>query len=257
MNRIPSTAARVACFLFALLILCQVLYPQAPAAWNIRLTALTVFLFLGASVAASWHRSGPRFALSLAGFAFLVGLGSEILGVHTGFPFSTYWYTDALQPQLFEVPILIPLAWAMMAYPAWRIGELIGNRPLTRAIAAAGALAAWDVALDPQMVGQGLWIWPNGGAYEGIPLVNFLGWFTVGLVLFGWWALIVRPPTRPSRLAAADLLGPALYLWTWIGETVAHSLFFAGWSVAVASFVAMGAFALPALVRLRRGSASA
>ena len=123
------------------------------------------------------------------------------------------------------------------------------------------ALASWDLFLDPMMVADGHWIWDRVGftlpGIPGIPAVNFLGWFTVGLVLFGWWALIVRPPTRPSRLAAADLLGPALYLWTWIGETVAHSLFFAGWSVAVASFVAMGAFALPALVRLRRGSASA
>ena len=91
--------------------------------------------------------------MALAGLAFALGFGSEVLGVHTGFPFSDYAYTAALQPQLFDVPVLIPLAWAMMAYPAWRIGELIGNRPLTRAIAAAGALAAWDVALDPQMAG--------------------------------------------------------------------------------------------------------
>ncbi len=257
MNRIPSTAARVACFLFALLILCQVLYPQAPAAWNIRLTALTVFLFLGASVAASWHRSGPRFALSLAGLAFLVGLASEILGVHTGFPFSTYWYTDALQPQLFEVPILIPLAWAMMAYPAWRIGELLGNRPVTRALFAAAALTAWDVALDPQMVGQGFWIWPNGGQYAGIPLINFVGWFAVGAVLFGWWALGARAPSRPSRWCLTDLLGPLLFAWTWIGETVAHALFFAGWAVAIASFIAMGLLTVPALLRQWTGSATA
>ena len=256
LSGIPPSAV-VAVTLTGLLVVTQVVYPQVPTAWSLLATATTVLLFLGASIAAAWHRSGPGPALALAGLAFALGFGSEVLGVHTGFPFSEYAYTAALQPQLLDVPVLIPLAWAMMAYPAWRIGELIVNRPLTRAIAAAGALAAWDVALDPQMVGQGLWIWPNGGAYEGIPLVNFLGWFTVGLVLFGWWALIVRPPTRPSRLAAADLLGPALYLWTWIGETVAHGLFFAGWSVAGASFVAMGAFALPALVRLRRGSASA
>ena len=115
----------------------------------------------------------------------LVGLLSEIAGVHTGIPFSTYAYTDALQPQLFDVPIVIPLAWAMMAYPAWRIGELLGSTPVTRALFAAGALTAWDVALDPQMVGLGIWEWPNGGAYFGIPLINFAGWFLVGSLLFG------------------------------------------------------------------------
>lgn len=257
MRLIPSASARIACVLFVLLVLCQLIYPQSPAGWSVQLTALTVFLFLGASMAAAWSRSGPRFALSLAGLAFLIGLGSEILGVHTGFPFSTYSYTAALQPQLLDVPILIPLAWAMMAYPAWRIGELLGNRPLTRALFAAGALTAWDVALDPQMVGQGFWVWPDLGIYHGIPLINFVGWFTVGAVLFGWWALAARPAGRPSRWKLIDLLGPLLYAWTWIGETVAHVLFFAGWTVAIASFIAMGVLTVPALLRQWTGSATA
>ncbi len=249
--RIAHLSALIAVALFGLLVVTQLVYPQVPDDWTVRMTAVTVLLFLGASVAAAWNRSGPRYALSLAGLAFTVGLLSEIAGVHTGFPFSTYAYTDALQPQLAGVPIVIPLAWAMMAYPAWRVGELIGNTPLSRALVAAGALTAWDVALDPQMVGLGIWVWPNGGAYHGIPLVNFLGWFGVGFALFGWWALVERDRTHPGDDELADLLGPALFVWTWIGETVAHALFFEGPGVAVASFLAMGLFAVPALLRLR------
>jgi putative membrane protein len=249
--RTVRLSALVALTLLALLIVTQLIYPQVPQSWTIPMTAVTVFLFLGASVAAAWNRSGPRYALSLAGVAFLVGLLSEIAGIHTGIPFSTYSYTSALQPQLAGVPIVIPLAWAMMAYPAWRVGELIGSTPLTRALVAAGALTAWDVALDPQMVGLGIWVWPNGGFYHGIPLVNFLGWFAVGFVLFGWWALVERDRTHPGDNVLADLLGPALFVWTWIGETVAHALFFEGYVVALASFVAMGVFAIPAILRLR------
>jgi putative membrane protein len=249
--RLTRLSALLAILLFVLLVVTQLVYPQVPTDWTIPMTALTVVLFLGASVGAAWHRSGPRYALSLAGLAFLVGFASEISGVHTGIPFSTYYYTDALQPQLVDVPIVIPLAWAMMAYPAWRVGELIGNTPLTRALVAAGALTAWDVALDPQMVGLGIWAWPNGGLYHDIPLVNFLGWFLVGFVLFGWWALVERDRTHPGDDVLGDLLGPALYVWTWIGETVAHALFFEGIGVAIASFVAMGLFAVPAILRLR------
>ena len=51
----------------------------------------------------------------------------------------------------------------------------------------------------------------------------------------------------------ANALGPALYAWTWIGETVAHALFFEGAGVALASFLAMGVFAVPVVIRLRRG----
>ena len=243
--------AQLAVVLLGLLIATQLVYPQVPSNWTIRMTALTVLLFLGASLAAAWNRSGPRYALGLAGCAFLVGLLSEISVVHTGIQFSTYAYTDALQPQLAGVPIIIPLAWAMMAYPAWRIGELIGATPLTRALVAAGALTAWDVGLDPQMVGLGIWVWPNGGLYHGIPLVNFVGWFLVGFVLFGWWALVERDRTHPGDDVLSDLLGPALFVWTWIGETVAHALFFEGYGVALASFLAMGVFAVPAILRLR------
>lgn len=249
--RAVSVPARIAIALLALLVAAQLAYPQVPDGWVMPMTALTVGLFLGASAAAAWSRSGPRVALSLAGLAFAVGLASEIVGIRTGIPFGTYRYTDALQPQLLGVPVVIPLAWAMMAYPAWRVGELIGRTPAVRALVAAGALTAWDVALDPQMVGIGIWVWPEGGAYHGIPLVNFLGWLLVGLVLFGWWALVTRrdAPRRGGRVE--DWLGPLLYAWTWIGETVAHALFFEGAGVALASFLAMGAFAVPALLRLR------
>jgi putative membrane protein len=250
--RISRPSAVLAVTLFCVLVAAQLVYPQVPDHWTMPMTALTVLLFLGASVAAAWHRSGPRYALCLAGLAFLVGLLSEIAGVHTGIPFSTYSYTDALQPQLFDVPIVIPLAWAMMAYPAWRIGELLGSTPLTRALFAAGALTAWDVALDPQMVGLGIWEWPNGGAYFGIPLINFAGWFLVGSILFGWWAFAERGSTHRGDDRLGNLLGPALFAWTWIGETVAHALFFEGRGVALASFLAMGAFTVPALLRLRQ-----
>jgi putative membrane protein len=40
---------------------------------------------------------------------------------------------------------------------------------MLRPLAAAGALTAWDVYVDPRMVREGYWAWPQGGRYEGIP----------------------------------------------------------------------------------------
>lgn len=235
----------------ALLVVAQIAYPQIPDRWIPAGTAVTVILFLCASLLAGTLRMGAVRSGALAGIAIGLGFLSEVSGVHTGFPFSAYSYTDVLQPQVFDVPILIPLAWGMMAYPAWSIGSLLGRAWWSRALFAALALTAWDVALDPQMVGLGFWTWPEGGAYAGIPLLNFAGWLGVGLLVFGWWALVTRhDPVRPAAPAVL-LLGPLLYAWTWIGETVAHLLFYAGPGVALASFVAMGVLAVPALVRLR------
>ena len=42
----------------------------------------------------------------------------EIVGSKTGIPFGAYHYTEALQPQLLGVPMLIPLAWLMMLPPS-------------------------------------------------------------------------------------------------------------------------------------------
>lgn len=242
--------------LVALLAVAQIAYPQVPADLIPAATAATVLIFLAASVVAGALRLGLVPSISLAGIAIVLGYASEVLGTRTGFPFSPYSYTDVLQPQLLDVPILIPLAWGMMAFPAWRVGELLADGWIPRAILAALALTAWDVALDPQMVGLGFWSWPEGGAYAGIPLQNFVGWFLVGLLVFGLWSLLTRRNAPPTPNRAVDLLGPILYAWTWIGETIAHLLFFDGVGVAVASFVAMGIFALPALARVLRPSAS-
>lgn len=242
----------VAFGLIGLLAVAQIAYPQVPEDLVPAATAATVLIFLVASVFAGALRMGVASSVSLAGIAIILGFASEVLGTRTGFPFSPYSYTDVLQPQLLDVPILIPLAWGMMAFPAWRVGELLANGWIARAVIAALALTSWDVALDPQMVGLGFWAWPDGGAYAGIPLQNFLGWFLVGLLVFGLWGALTRSAPEPVPNRAVDLLGPILYAWTWIGETIAHLLFFNGLGVALASFVAMGIFAIPALGRALR-----
>ena len=41
--------------------------------------------------------------------------------------------------------------------------------------AAAGALTAWDVFLDPRMAREGYWTWDGPARYEGIPASNYAG----------------------------------------------------------------------------------
>jgi len=229
--------------------------PDDEAGWA---TALVVLTFLVASVLAAAARSGWTFAVAIALVGGGVGAAAEAIGVATGVPFGDYAYTDRLGPQVLDVPVVVPLAWAMMAYPAWRVGELLGRRTVARVGFAALAMAAWDVALDPQMVGFGFWRWPDGGAYAGIPLSNYAGWLGVALVLFALWAVVERrlpahrapaaiAGERDDRSAVVDGLGVLLYAWTWLGETVAHLVFWGRPGVALATFVAMGALAAPAM----------
>jgi putative membrane protein len=193
---------------------------------------------VGLMLATSIAEAGRRGAAPLAA-AGTIGFGAELVGVATGRPFGHYAYSDRLGPRVRGVPVLAAAAWAMMAPPAWAVAGRLSRR--WRVPLAAAALTAWDVYLDPRMVREGYWSWPGGGRYEGVPASNFAGWFVTGLGVF-------------SVYAALDTTGDdggavALYVWTWLGEGVANAVLWRRPLVAAAGGLAMGAFAVPALLR--------
>lgn len=151
-----------------------------------------VFMLL-AGILAFWYTApGFRWGTLVAG---LVGFGAEVMGVHTGFPFGGYEYTDAFAPHLFEVPLVLCCAWmVLIAY----VREMLRPLYLSR-MAEALAVGLWmvgiDLLLDPVAAGPlGLWVWDSPGAYFGIPAVNFLGWFLVSALI----CLIAIGPKEPS-----------------------------------------------------------
>lgn len=170
---------------------------RIPPVVTMLLTALGfTFALLHASVTLSWKN-----ALLLVALTFIVSLAFESVGVATGIIYGPYHYTEKLGPKFLGlVPYLIPLAWFMMLYPSLLIAARLTParwRPMSRslAIAAIGAIimTAWDLAMDPFMVMAGHWIWDAQGAYFGIPVQNYIGWWittfvTIGLFLriSGW-----------------------------------------------------------------------
>jgi putative membrane protein len=231
--------------LFAALAGAQVAYAYLPQRARVPATRGIVGLMLATSTAEAVQARGRRGG-ALVALAGGLGFAAELCGVATGRPFGHYRYGPGLGPRVGGVPLLAAAAWAMMARPAWAVAGVIDRRPAVRVPLAAGALTAWDVFLDPRMVREGYWEWPGGGAYEGVPLSNFLGWLVTGAGVFAVWA-VLDPDDPPSDGALA------LYAWTWVGETFANAAIWRRPRVAVAGAAAMGAFAAPAVVRrLRR-----
>ena len=156
----PGYPARpVTWALVAAAVLVQIVYPLTPEGTRTPITVLSVLVFAAAALAdvVRWH--GPRGGGVLLLVAGGGGLLAEAIGVHTGFPFGSYTYTGTLGPQLLGVPLVVPLAWVMMAWPALVVGRTLGAaRPRSRQSGAV-ALASWDVFLDPQMVDAGHWRW--------------------------------------------------------------------------------------------------
>ena len=144
---------------------------------------------------------------------FVVSTAIENIGVLTGVPFGEYYYTDILGPKLGVVPIAIGLIYVPSAYICWTVATIVLNRwkqPLSTRGAIAVALFAsicmvlWDLSLDPlnSTVG-GSWIWVDGGAYFGVPIVNFVGWFVTVMVFFVPFAFYLRSAQR--RTAAVSM----------------------------------------------------
>jgi putative membrane protein len=206
--------------------------------------------------AGAW--SGGRAALALLAGAGALGLVAEAVGVATGLPFGRYAYAGTLGPQVLGVPLLVPLAWVMMAYPALLAARrLVGPRRLAVALTGGAVLAAWDLFLDPQMVAAGHWVWtapaPSLPGVPEVPVGNTAGWLLVGTAMTALLdRLLPRPVAEPA--VAAEALPAALLLWTWLGSVVADVAFFGRPEVAILGGAGMAPVAVPYLVVLLRAA---
>jgi putative membrane protein len=223
------------------------------------ITHLLTLLAFSFALLHAWQTLGSQRAIALLVLTFVISLAFESVGVATGWIYGPYHYTNSLGPRVFGlVPVLIPVAWFMMMYPARVIaGRLLGlgepsspRRVVLLAALSAVVMTAWDVVMDPFMVRMGHWVWEQEGAYFGVPLQNYLGWlattFTTFLV-FGWWeGRIVA--SRPASIDAG-YAGLAIwaYLITWASNSAAALQMGLGGPVLAGAFSA-GAFACLALI---------
>jgi putative membrane protein len=243
----PATATRlrVPVALAALAVLLQVAYPLVTGDLRDRLTVVTVLVFCAACTTHALLTRGPRWAALLVLVTAGAGFTAEAVGVATGMPFGDYSYAGSLGWRLLGVPLVVPLAWTMAAYPALLVGRRLGHPVL----AGAWALASWDLFLDPQMVAAGHWRWEDVQhslpGVPGIPVSNLLGWLGVALLVM---ALLSRLPDR----AADDRVPTALFVWTYASCVLANLAFFDRPGVAVVGGVAMGLVAVPLVRDLSR-----
>ena len=175
-----------------------------------------------ATAAATARRWGPgRAAATGAAVAATTAL-IEKVGTSTGIPFGRYAYTGALRPMVRGIPAVVPMAWFAMALPAREVahgalGE--GSTVLRRIGAGALCLTAWDLFLDPQMVGEGYWRWARRGRYRAIPLTNYIGWLLTSAFVMAMLEVLV-PPGAPEP----TLIGE--YGWMAAMQTLGFAVFF-------------------------------
>jgi uncharacterized membrane protein len=238
--------------LLGALVLLQICYPLTSGEVRAGCTVATVVLGYVLSVAHAFTSRGVRAAGALIATATLGGFAVEAIGVATGFPFGTYDYSGQLGPKLLGVPLIIPLAWTWMAWPAWLAALRLARGTPARIVLAALGLAAWDLFLDPQMVAEGYWTWhsptPALPGVPGIPIGNYAGWLGFALLLMTVLRFGVGTSV-PADGRDAPML--ALWFWTYASSVLAHAVFLGlPWS-ALWGGVLMGAVVLPLVPALR------
>lgn len=148
---------------------------------------------------------GTRGILMFAAFCLTVGSFFESLSLRTGFPFGHYYFTGVMGPKLFQLPILLALAYLGVGYLAWVLASLIvAAPPGSRAalvfvpVTATFAMCAWDLAMDPTWANiDHAWVWLGGGGYFGVPFSNFFGWLLTTWVFYQLFALWLRRRPAP------------------------------------------------------------
>jgi putative membrane protein len=129
-------------------------------------------------------------------------------------------------------------------------------------------MLAWDLSMDPIWSNfvHG-WVWHDGGAYFGVPLSNFFGWYLTVYVIYQLFALYL---TRSQHTTATQPVGFWRIAVFFYAVCAAGNLFVVGprgvtvivdaagtpWQVsgilrtsALISLVVMGGFALLAWLR--------
>lgn len=199
-----------------------------------------VFIFLVAFLVMAWRELGGRRALGWLCLGFAVAFAAEYASTRIGFPFGLYHYTGATAGRelfLSDVPFFVPLSFPFLAYASWCLARLCLGRSRGLGVVALSALLmlVLDVVMDPLAVRGGRWFlghlffYPNGGAYFGVPLSNFAGWFLMGSVIVGGSLTLTGAAPTVSPVPGVALyygvLAFNLVLTLWIGE---HALLASG-----------------------------
>ena len=157
--------------------------------------------------------------------AATVGLLFEIWGLHSGVIFGGNYIYRQESFMIFGVPYLVPVYWAIFVYTAYCISNsflfwLQKRKPskiskslptLLFLMSIDGILTVIiDLIMDPLQVHDGAWTWLDGGAYFGIPIGNFIGWFIVTITITGIFRLFEYYFSRSISIHKSIFLLPVV-----------------------------------------------
>ncbi len=157
--------------------------------------------------------------------SFLVGVGTEMIGVNTGALFGSYHYSDIMGKKLNGVPYLIGVNWFMVIFCTGimmtkfiniveekydALGIRLKPFLATFSLIFDGALIAtfFDYNLEPAAIKLSFWKWEGGEP----PIFNYVCWFVISGQLL--WLFKILHFDKDNQFAVHLLIIQALFFIT-------------------------------------------
>ncbi len=202
-----------------------------------------VFLFLGMSLFASSRLLGWKRTRWMFFITWVVAFLCEFSSTRTGFPFGDYFYNGSTTTEelyISNIPFMDSLSFTFLLYASYCMALVF-----VLSWRQSGALPGWDcnredrtswqvmllttlfmtfidIVIDPVALRGDRWFlgliygYPHPGVYFGVPIENFLGWATVGILSIGIYCVAdrrywVNAPFPQKLVSSSLLLGVGLY----------------------------------------------
>lgn len=191
-----------------------------------------------------WHAWGTVERLALLVTATVYGIVLEQLVI---LRFERYVYTlSDFILTLGDVPVVIGFGWGAIIYSGIAIGEMFGLSRRVRPLFVGLYALHIDLAIDAIAIRIPFWQWLPPGAWFGVPLGNFTGWFLVATLFQAGW-LFLDNRLSPGGLSVVALSGGTLIIsvlglivglevWDAVARTLVLKILILG-SVLTLSFV--------------------
>lgn len=134
--------------------------------------------------------------------------------------FQNYTYPASQMLDAFGIPIAIGFGWSAVIYSGYVTARTFGLSRRSVPVFTGLYVVHLDLAMDAIAIRVPFWEWTTDGAWFGVVLGNFLGWFLVALFFtFVYQRVSARTDSRilvslGAILGAVLLLVPTLEAWT-------------------------------------------
>ena len=110
---------------------------------------------------------------------YLLGMGVELVGVHTSLLFGKYHYGNNLGPKIAGVPLLIGVNWMILTFITGSICRRFIAQKWLVILCSALLMVTLDFFIEVNAPRFDFWYWDIG--YP--PLRNFIDWFIIAVIM--------------------------------------------------------------------------